>query len=130
MLEDRIEKIEKPGFLLFVVDLRDLDEEEILYLFKESTRMAHEMGQTYGTIYNTEQGIPTPKIRQLGKRLTEESEKKGFYIGSAIYGVNVFIEMVARLASKKVQFGKDKEDCIKILTEMFEGERPNYLSKN
>ena len=127
MITDRIEKITLTGFLLFIIDLRDLSEDEIIFLFNESTRMAHATGQIYGTIYNTEFGVPTPKIRQLGKKLSIESEKTGRYIGSAIYGVNVFIKMVAKLSNDKVQFGDDKNDCIRLLHEMYEGKKPNHL---
>ncbi len=127
MITDRIEKIEFQNFTLYLMDFQGLAEDEILSLLQSSTDLAHKANRTYGTIYCTKEGIPTPKIRQLGKKLSIESEKTGLYIGSAIYGVNVFIKMVAKLSNDKIQFGDSKKDCIKILHEMYEGKRPNHL---
>ena len=127
MNTDKIEKINHPEYNIYIIDFKGLGEEVILELFKKSTELAHKDNRTYGTIYCTEGGVATPKIRQLGKKLSIDSEKTGLYIGSVVYGVNTFIKMVAKLSNKKVQFGKNKEDCIKILHEMFLRKRPNHL---
>ena len=127
MNTNRIEKIEYSEFSLFIIDFQNLNEMEILDILQKSTDIAHKANITYGTIYCTEGGFATPKIRQLGKQLSISSEKTGRYIGSAIYGANPFIKMVAKLSNDKIQFGKDKVACIKILQEMYERKRPNHL---
>jgi predicted RND superfamily exporter protein len=116
-------------FDVYLLTLTNSSEEDVTSLFQEVEKRASESTKLFGLILYAETLFVTPKMRQIGKRMEQNLTDTGRHIGGAIYGVNSFVKLVAKLANPKIQFGSTEEECYQILKEMFNGERTNHLPK-
>ena len=122
-----VETIEFEKLNLYFIDISNADTNNACRLLEEIETVAVPSHKLIGVIVKAESLFVTPKMRQTGKKLTIALENTNRYIGATMYGVNSFVQLVAKLANPKAQFGKTKEECIQLIQEMLEGKRPNHL---
>ena len=129
MRNELVKVVDLVKYQVLVIDLSDINDEDAINIKSTVLEIGVNSDEVIGLIFYAESLFSTPFIRRTGKELSLELQKINRYIGGVIYGVNEFNKMVARLASKKVQFADTKDESFQVLNEMFEGERPNYLHK-
>ncbi len=122
-----IETIDCGNFEVIYINISNIDNKQAQIIKEDILKKGIKSTKIIGLIFFAESLFTTPTIRQLGKDLSLELQKTNRYIGGVIYGVNQFNKMVARLASKKVQFADSKTESLEVIQEMFDRKRPNYL---